>query len=312
MMPLSLADRQTLSDLSNLLYNFLPGSGNNTTSFPIAAQRAGIAECWKLDGSKGPAISRLLSVAYEARRPRFSPLIQQVVELGIAYRARKSDPLTREEIDRLNELLLQLEIKVPELHDPNFLGRLPRMKGSASASAAGSTPAAPPKPDPKIARELRDYFLRISNLAPHPRGIEFEKFLNRLFEAHGLVPREAFRNRGEQIDGSFIHRHETFLLEARWQAKEVAAQALWSFAAKVETKSTWSRGLFISESGFTEDGLFAFRQGKPTPLVCMDGYDLYLLLEHGLSLEDVLDRKKRKAAETGAAFVPVRTLYANL
>jgi hypothetical protein len=312
MMPLSFADRQTISNLSNLLYNFLPGSGNNRTSFPIAAERAGIPECWKLDGSKGPAISRLLSVAYETRRPRFIPLVQQVVELGIVYRGRKSDPLTRGEIDRLNELLLQLEIKIPELHDPKFLERLPRVKESRPASPTAATPSGPTKPDQKLTTELRDYFLTISSLAPQPRGIEFEKFLNRLFEAHGLAPRQAFRNRGEQIDGSFVHRHETFLLEAKWQAKDVAAQALWSFAGKVETKSTWARGLFISESGFTEDGLFAFRQGKPTPLVCMDGYDLYLLLEHGLSLEDVLDRKKRKAAETGAAFVPVRMLYPNL
>jgi hypothetical protein len=311
-MPLSLADRQTLSELSNLLYNFLPGSGNNRTSFPIAAERAGIAECWKLDGSKGPAITRLLSLAYEGRRGHFSPLIQQIVELGIAYRGRKSDPLTGEEIDRLNELLLQLEVKIPELHEVKFLSRLPRSKASAPTSSAAANPSGSTKPDQKLAKELRDYFMTISRLDPHARGIEFEKFLNRLFEAHGLAPREAFRNRGEQIDGSFIHRHETFLLEAKWQAKDVAAQALWSFAAKVETKSIWSRGLFISESGFTEEGLFAFRQGKPTPLVCMDGYDLYLLLEHALSLEDVLDRKKRKAAETGAAFVPVRTLYPNL
>ena len=160
-MAISLADRQTLSDLSNLLYNFLPGSGNNRTSFPIAAQRAGVPECWNLDGSKGPAISRLLSGAYEARRSRFGPLIQQVVELGIVYRGRKSDPLTREEIDRLNELLLQLEIKIPELHEPKFLGRLPRSKQPASDPPKAARPDGPPKPDPKLAAELRDYFILI-------------------------------------------------------------------------------------------------------------------------------------------------------
>jgi hypothetical protein len=37
-------------------------------------------------------------------------------------------------------------------------------------------------------------------------------------------------------------------------------------------------------------GFFAFRQGKPTSIVCMDGLDLYLLLEQGLELVEVLDQ----------------------
>lgn len=44
----------------------------------------------------------------------------------------------------------------------------------------------------------------------------------------------------------------------------------------------------------------------------MDGYDLYLILEHALNLEEVIDYKKRHAVETGQAFIPVRDLYPNL
>jgi hypothetical protein len=315
-MSLTLADKQTLNSLSDLFYSFLPASFNNNTSFPIAAQRAGVSECWELSGSKGPAITQLLSKVLEQRRSRFCALVIQIVELGTAYRGRKGDPVTRQEINRVNVLLGQLDFKIPELNDLRFLSTLPSSSGEAPAPGAGSSattkPPVPPKPEPKLTAGLRSQLMELTTFEPQKRGYAFERFLNELFKMHSLTPREAFRNRGEQIDGSFIHRHETFLLEAKWQTKEVAVQSLWAFAGKVETKATWARGLFISESGFTEDGLHAFRQGKPTPLVCMDGYDISMLLEHGLWLEDVLDRKKRRAVETGEAFVHVRNLYPNL
>jgi hypothetical protein len=315
-MSLSLADKQTLNSLSDLFYSFLPASFNNNTSFPIAAQRAGVSECWELSGSKGPAVTQLLSKVIEQRRARFCALIIQIVELGTAYRGRKGDPVTRQEIDRLNVLLGQLDFKIPELNDLRFLSTLPSSSEKTAApradSSATAKPPIPLKPDPKLTVGLRSQLMNLTTFEPQRRGYAFEGFLNELFKMHNLTPREAFRNRGEQIDGSFIHRHETFLLEAKWQTKEVAVQSLWAFAGKVETKATWARGLFISESGFTEDGLHAFRQGKPTPLVCMDGYDISMLLEHGLWLEDVLDRKKRRAVETGEAFVHVRNLYPHL
>lgn len=314
-MSLSLADKQTLNSLSELFYNFLPASFNNNTSFPIAAERAGVADLWELSGSKGPAITQLLNRVFDERRSRFCSLITQIVELGMIYRGRKGDPITRQEIDRLNALLRQIGFKIPELNDSRFLSNLPSPveEPAANNSQPRSQKAAEQlKPDPQRTRELRSRLMTLSTFEPQRRGYEFEQFLNQLFAIHNLAPREPFRNRGEQIDGSFIHRHETFLLEAKWQSKEVSVQSLWAFSAKVETKSTWARGLFVSESGFTEVGLHAFRQGKPTPLVCMDGYDISMLLEHDLWLEDVLDRKKRRAAETGEAFVHVRTLYPSL
>jgi len=40
----------------------------------------------------------------------------------------------------------------------------------------------------------------------------------------------------------------------------------------------------------------------------MDGLDLAQILS-GLDLIEVIQRKKRRAAETGSAFVPVRDLF---
>ena len=112
---------------------------------------------------------------------------------------------------------------------------------------------------------------------------------------------------GEQIDGSFQLSGETYLLEAKWTDPKIGAGELRSFNAKLEDKAAWTRGLFVSNSGFTDDGLEAFGRGKR--VVCMDGLDLYETLDRLLSLEDVIARKVRRAAESGQPFVRVRDLY---
>lgn len=80
-----------------------------------------------------------------------------------------------------------------------------------------------------------------------------------------------------------------------------------SFNAKLEDKAAWTRGRFVSNSGLTDDGLEAFGRGKR--VVCMDGLDLYETLDRLLSLEDVIARKVRRAADSGQPFVRIRDLY---
>lgn len=158
----------------------------------------------------------------------------------------------------------------------------------------------------KIAK-LREELVQLSAMTPQRRGYAFEAFLTALFETYGLEPREAFRNRGEQIDGSFILANETYLLEAKWQSDPAGAADLHVFQGKLEQKAAWARGFFISHSGFTGDGLAAF--GRAKRVVCMDGLDMYEMLHRGLPFDHVLERKVRRAAETGLPFSRVRDLF---
>lgn len=119
--------------------------------------------------------------------------------------------------------------------------------------------------------------------------------------------RPSFRLVGEQIDGSFQLSDEIYLLEAKWQNNPVDASDLRSFNAKVEDKASWSRGLFVSYSGFSEDGLVAYGKGKS--VICMDGFDLSEMLQNRLSIKEVLSKKARHAAETGQPFVQLRDLF---
>ena len=94
-------------------------------------------------------------------------------------------------------------------------------------------------------------------------------------------------------------------MEAKWQAKPTAQNDLLIFRGKVEAKSTWARGLLICNSGFAEDGLTAFSQGKATNIIGMDGQDLYFVLNGEISLIDAINQKARRAVETGEFFVRV-------
>ncbi len=167
----------------------------------------------------------------------------------------------------------------------------------------------PPKPAFDVARldELKAELLALSSVTPQERGYRFERFLHSLFAANHLRPREPFRNRGEQIDGSFILGADTYLVEAKWVQQPVGIAELFAFEGKLLDKAAWARGLFVSWSGFSDDGLYRFGRGKRT--VCMSGQDLYDLLDRRLLLDDVIDRKARRAVETGLPFTALRDLF---
>jgi len=156
----------------------------------------------------------------------------------------------------------------------------------------------------RLAARLND----IKELSPQERGFAFESFLDAVFAAFGLSPRKSFRLVGEQIDGSFEIDHNTYLVEAKWQKSPIGDRDLESFAGVVRRKATWARGLFISYSGFSEDGLRAFGQGEKS-IICLTGDELHDIFAYNLSLIEVLNLKARRAAETVEIFVPLRELF---
>jgi Restriction endonuclease len=293
-------EAQTVEALADLLYYFLPGSGNARTAFPIAAAQVGVGELW-VPGSKRRAIVQLLTATLEQRRSHFTKLIVAIVRQAMTYRRGKGNPLSRTEIDRLNSLLPGVQFKIPELLDPDFLNSFSQPKSEAAAPQAAVLSAAK-------AQELAALLFEITKLNPQTRGQRFEGFLNELFAGFGLAPRGAFRLVGEQIDGSFKPQGQTYLVEAKWHAPRIGFADLMAFSGKVGGKASWSRGLFVSNSGFTADGLEAFSRGRQTNLICMEGLDLYEVLSRKVSLIEVLEEKARRAAETNRAFVAFRDL----
>jgi hypothetical protein len=178
---------------------------------------------------------------------------------------------------------------------------------SSVAKSSSTTAQARPKPDSATFCRLLDDLNRLGGLDPQPRGYAFEAFLKSSFDAFGLQAREQFRLRGEQIDGSFLLASETYLLEGKWQNAQADIGVLHTFHGKVEQKAAWTRGLLISYSGFSKDGLHAFGRGKR--VICMDGLDLHEALSRELPFDLVLEQKVRWAAERGSVFARVHDLF---
>jgi len=154
---------------------------------------------------------------------------------------------------------------------------------------------------------LKQRLYDLRDLPPQKRGYEFEGFLKELFDSSRLQARSPFSLVGEQIDGSFQLGNETYLIEAKWVRDPIGAAELYTFQGKLDQKAAWARGVFISYGGFTQEGLHAFGRGRK--VICMSGEDIYKALGRRIPIAEVIERKVRTAAETGAAFVPLDDLF---
>ncbi len=156
---------------------------------------------------------------------------------------------------------------------------------------------------------LKDDFTRlIMESNSQKRGFSLEKFLNSLFALFDLEPKESFRIAGEQIDGSFTFDGNDFLLEAKWQEKQVDLGDLYKFGGKIEGRLKLTLGLAVSINGFTKD----YNESKSPSLktmLLMDGEDLVAVLENRIDLKDLLFRKRRHASDTGDIFLRFKDMH---
>ena len=230
----------------------------------------------------------------------------------LRYYLRQAD--RQKALDTLNALWEYREVSSltaghPELDDSvrmAYFRIIERLGGEPPQPGVPTASHPAPRIAPSTTSALAARLIEVSSMDPQPRGYAFEQFLKDAFDAYGMSARASFRLLGEQIDGSFVLDNQTYLLEARWRNEMGNAETLRAFNAKVEDKARWSRGLIISQSGFTPEGLSAFGRGKS--VVCMDGLDLHEILSRRLDLGEVIALKVRRVAETGVAFVRVRDL----
>jgi hypothetical protein len=181
-----------------------------------------------------------------------------------------------------------------------------RLNGQAPVIASNVVVA--PKLDAIDFGRFSDRLISIRDMKAHERGYEFERFLRDLFDAFRMKAREPFRVVGEQIDGSFELLGETYLVEAKWLNRKIGQAELHTFHGKLEQKAHWTRGIFISFGGFTEEGLNAFGRGKR--VVALEGRDIKEALNRCIGIDELIARKVRWAAETGEVFVPIAALFA--
>jgi hypothetical protein len=134
------------------------------------------------------------------------------------------------------------------------------------------------------------------------RGFAFEKYLYQLFIQNELEPRGSFKIIGEQIDGSFLFHNEIYLVEAKWTKDLIDKGELVIFNEKVSSKSAFTRGLFISFSGYTEQALSSFASGRTVRIFLMTVQELAIILERNIDFKHALSKKERALAEEGSFY----------
>jgi len=308
-MPLPFSRAQVVGRLAQHLRDYLPGSGaahwRGHVSFASVAQQQGVGAFWQ-GGSKVPSITHLLELTLERRPDRFQPLVLAIVNEGLRYRERNGQPISRKDIEQLNRLIADLGFKFPELWSERFLDTLPDASRLTPADARGEDGLVEPRPT------LQDFKLQLLALRQQPdrqaAGLALEKLLTEVFALSNLAPRGSFRVTGEQVDGSLVLDAQIYLVEAKWERDPIGEGELLVFSGKVAGKSTFTRGLFISLSGYSDTGLKAITRGKQPNSVLMDGTDLWLVLDERIGLRELLRDKVRRLAEEGRVFIPAREL----
>ncbi|MGV8174892.1 MAG: restriction endonuclease [Methanothrix sp.] len=299
---LSIQETQALTQLSKVVYSFLPGKAHPYSrikiDFGIVAQEEGLGHLWQ-GGSKLPALQALFEETLRTKRASFPRLILRIVQEGLKYRSRKGAPITQEEINYINNQITKLRIIIPELTDPRFVSSLPRQRPTNIGSVKKASL------NKECLTTLKNRFLRISQLQPHERGYAFEKFLYDLFDAYDFKPRPSFRIIGEQIDGSIEFDHQYYLIEAKWQANSINEADLLVLDGRVSGHSGIGRGIFLTCGCFSKDGIAAYQRLRPSSIFGIDGQDLYYILEKFLPLDEVIRRKIRRLVETGDFHYPV-------
>ena len=314
----SLKHSQAIADMAGVLYRFLPGSGAGNwkghITFRSIADDLGIGQYWP-GGSKEPAIVRLLETTLDRRSELFEKLIIRIVSAGIRY--CKKEPITKEEIEQLNGLILQLGFRFPDLWDDSFLGSLnldPKTRSEQSVAEERLQERVrfdESKTRQERLQELNEWFLEIHGMEDRQKaGLVFQDFLNALFDLESLDPREPFtiKPQSEQIDGSFSLDNETYLVEAKWHREQIQREPLSAFRDVVTGKSHFTRGVFIPISGCTTNAIEALTRGKQPVFFILDGYHLMSALQGTVTLTELLRRYVRRFAEEGLMYVPATEL----
>jgi len=239
--------------------------------------------------SKGKHLSAFLQVGQPAAVVKALTALWEYRQDGIISRDEKDTVNSGRE--RLNAVLQRLGGK-PLPGDPTTIP-------SASVQREHTVPSE------RLLQELEDEFARLHGMedAAQARGYAFERFLKKWFDAWGLDARASFKLIGEQIDGSFEHRGTVYLIEAKWTNARTDAGVLRSFQEKAGDGFEGTRGLFVSYSGFTAEGLHAFNAKR---VILMD---VFQVLRRRISLNEVIAAKFRRGTEERRPLIQVGELF---
>jgi restriction system protein len=146
------------------------------------------------------------------------------------------------------------------------------------------------------------YGLFKPTLTPQDRGKKLEAALNRLFQAFGILVREAFHLVGEsgegiveQIDGVIDLNGVLHFVEMKWYKDPVGTAEISQHLVRLMSRAE-ARGLFISASDYTDPSIHTcrdFLQHKTVALIHLQ--EIVQVLEQRQELKDFIVEKIQAA-----------------
>jgi len=142
--------------------------------------------------------------------------------------------------------------------------------------------------------ELFAEFKSISDMEPHRRGKELERFVEKLMRHEGWSVEKGVKTSNEEID-LVIYRDQSFyLVECKWEKHPIGTKEIGAFFAKLD-KRDGVMGIVLSMSGFTKgakEEVLSHLGGKR--ILLFGPGDLEILIEKDGNLEKLITEKSTK------------------
>lgn len=154
----------------------------------------------------------------------------------------------------------------------------------------------------KLAAVKRDLYSLFNERNSQKRGKALEGVLNSLFEASGILVREAFTLKGsqgegiiEQIDGAVEIDGALYLVEMKWWHEPLGVGDVSQHLIRVYQRGQ-ARGIIISESGYTDPAITTCKDALNDIVVVLCKLEeIVMLLEQGADLKAFFKVKIRAA-----------------
>lgn len=139
-------------------------------------------------------------------------------------------------------------------------------------------------------------------LGTQQAGYDFQIWFFDLMDFFEIVNRRPYVSGGREIDGSITVSGTTYLVELKFTRDPAAAPAIDTLHKKVTDKADNTMGIMVSVSGYSASAVKT-ASGPRTPLLLFDHGHLYLALTGSTAFDDIIDRVRRHASQTGDSYL---------
>lgn len=135
-------------------------------------------------------------------------------------------------------------------------------------------------------------------------GYDFQDWFFDFLDFSEAVCRRPYVHSGRQIDGSVTVDGTTYLVELKFTKGQADAPDIDIFKSKVNSKADNTMGLMVSISGYSSVAVSDASYAK-TPLLLLDHEHLYAVLTGFMTFDEIVQRVRRHASQTGEAYLRV-------